>query len=205
MRVILVNGSPHENGCTARALAEVNGQLIKEGIETEIFWIGTKVQSCIGCYSCKKTGKCVFDDGVATFLERAQDADGFVFGSPVYYAGPCGGLNSFMERVFFSGGRFLTEKPAATVVSCRRGGASEAFARINMFFTINHMPVVPSRYWNQVHGNTPEEVEQDLEGLQTMRALAVNMAWLLKSIEAGKKSGVPMPKREVRVTTNFIR
>ncbi len=205
MKVMLINGSPHENGCTARALAEVNSQLIKEGIGTEIFWIGTKVQSCIGCYSCKETGKCVFDDGVSLFLEKAKDADGFIFGSPVYYAGPCGGLNSFMERVFFSGGRFLTDKPAATVVSCRRGGASEAFARINMFFTINHMPVVPSRYWNQVHGNTPEEVEQDLEGLQTMRTLAVNMAWLLKSIEAGKKSGIPLPKREVRVTTNFIR
>ncbi len=205
MKVILINGSPHEKGCTNRALEEVKSQLIKEGVEAEIFWIGTKVQGCIGCYSCKKTGKCVFDDGVSLFLEKAKDADGFVFGSPVYYAGPCAGLCAFMERAFFSGGRFLADKPAATIVSCRRGGASEAFARLNMFYTFNNMPMISSQYWNQVHGSAPEQVEQDLEGLQTMRTLAVNMAWLLKCIEAGKKSGIPLPEREKRVSTSFIR
>ncbi len=205
MKVILVNGSPRKNGCTNRALEEIRAQLAKEGVESEIFWIGTKVQDCVACNSCWETGTCVFTDIVADFLEKAKDADGFVFGSPVYYAGPAGGITSFMDRAFYSGGRFLADKPAATVVSCRRGGATEAFARLNMYYTINNMPMVSSQYWNQVHGNAPGEVERDEEGLQTMRTLAVNMAWLLRCIEAGKKSGVPMPRREPVIRTNFVR
>lgn len=204
MKVILVNGSPNKNGCTNRALAEIKMQLSKEGVESQIFWLGTKVQGCIACMKCIQTGKCVFDDKVAEFLELAKNADGFVFGSPVYYGGPSGSITSFMDRAFFSGNGFMADKPASTVVSCRRGGASEAFARLNMYYTINNMPVVSSQYWNQVHGFTPEDVEQDAEGLQTMRSLAVNMAWLLKCIEVGKENGVSMPVRENQVQTNFI-
>ena len=205
MKVILINGSPRKNGCTNRALKEVQAQLSKEGVDSEIFWIGTSVQGCLGCYKCKSSGDCVFNDKVKEFIAKAKEADGFVFGSPVYYSSASGSIVSFMDRAFFSGGSFLRDKPAATVVSCRRGGATETFGQLNMYYTINSMPVVSSQYWNQVHGSTPEEVEQDIEGLQTMRTLAVNMAWLLKCIEAGKNSGIPMPNREKTTFTNFIR
>lgn len=205
MKVILINGSPHKKGCTNRALEEVKAQLIKDGIEAEIFWIGTNVQGCIGCFQCTTKGECVFDDIVKEFLEKAKTADGFIFGSAVYYASATGSITSFMDRAFFSGKNCFTDKPAASVVSCRRGGATEAFAQMNMYYTMNNMPVVSSQYWNQVHGFTPEDVEKDLEGLQTMRTLATNMAWLLKCIEAGKKNGVALPKREPVQSTNFIR
>lgn len=206
MKVILVNGSPHANGCTDRALREVKGQLEQNGVEAEIFWIGTQNQGCLGCGKCRTLGHCVFtDDAVSRFLELAKEADGFVFGSPVYYASPAGGMVCFLDRAFYSGGSVLTNKPAATVVSCRRGGASAAFSQLNFYYTINHMPVVASQYWNQVHGNTPAEVEQDLEGLQTMRALADNMAWLLRSMEAGRAAAVAAPQREPAEKTNFIR
>ena len=167
---------------------------------TEIFWIGTSVQNCIGCRQCALKGKCVFDDNVNEFIEKAKTADGFVFGTPVYYGSAAGGIKSFMDRAFYSGGRYLADKPAATVVSCRRGGAAQAFSQLNMFYTINNMPVVSSQYWNQVHGNTPEEVMKDEEGLQTMRTLAVNMAWMLKALSREAK-----PEREKPVKTNFIR
>jgi multimeric flavodoxin WrbA len=147
----------------------------------------------------------VFDDAVNQFAALAKDADGFVFGAPVYYGSAAGGMSAFMDRLFFSAGKILQYKPAASVVSCRRGGASEAFTRLNMYYTINQMPVVSSQYWNQVHGNSPAEVERDEEGLQTMRTLARNMAWLLKSIAAGKEKGIPMPEVEARISTNFIR
>lgn len=205
MKVLLVNGSPHEKGCTHRALQEVQMQLEKEGVEAEIFWIGTKVQGCIGCYHCKKAGTCVFQDQVAEFAEKAKTADGFVFGTPVYYSSATGAITSFMDRLFFSGGKVLANKPAATVMSCRRGGATETFAQLNMYYTINNMPIVSSQYWNQVHGMTPEQVEQDLEGLQTMRTLAANMAWLLKCIDCGKNNGIGIPQRETPIATNFIR
>ena len=205
MKVILVNGSPHQNGCTNRALEEIQQDLTKQGVDAEIFWIGTTVQGCIACYRCQDLGKCVFDDKVREFIEKAKEADGFVFGTPVYYSSASGSITSFMDRAFYSGGKYLTDKPAATIMSCRRGGASETFAQLNMYYTINNMPVVSSQYWNQVHGNSPAEVEQDLEGLQTMRTLAVNMSWLLKCIEAGKNAGIPMPKREDKIATNFVR
>lgn len=206
MKVILVNGSPRKNGCTNRGLEEIKAQLRKEGIDSEIFWIGANVQGCVGCAYCKKEGHCVFTgDSVEQFLELARDADGFVFGSAVYYAGPTGSYTSFMDRVFYSGGKYLRDKPGASIMSCRRGGAASTFSQMNMYLTINHMPVVSSQYWNQIHGNTPEEVEQDIEGMQTMRTLAVNMSWLLKCIEAGKEQGIPLPEREKPTFTNFIR
>lgn len=206
MKVILVNGSPHEKGCTYTALAEAAEALNKNGIETEIFWVGNKpVQGCIGCMACRKMGRCFVSDGVNDFAEKAKTADGFIFGTPVHYAAASGSITSFMDRAFYSGGSAFTGKPAAAVVSCRRGGASAAFDQMNKYFTINCMPVVSSQYWNQVHGNTPEEVKKDEEGMQTMRTLANNMAWLLKCIEAGKEKGINFPEREPSLRTNFIR
>ncbi|MBD5103536.1 MAG: flavodoxin family protein [Ruminococcaceae bacterium] len=206
MKVILVNGSPHEKGCTYTALAEAAEVLNKNGIETEIFQIGNKpVQGCIGCMACRKTGRCFVSDGVNDFVEKAKTADGFIFGTPVHYAAASGSITSFMDRAFYSGGSALNGKPAAAIVSCRRGGASAAFDQMNKYFTINCMPIVSSQYWNQVHGNTPEEVKQDEEGMQTVRTLANNMAWLLKCIEAGKEKGISFPEREPFVRTNFIR
>lgn len=206
MKVILVNGSPHEKGCTYTALKECAAALEKQGVETEIFWIGTKpLAGCMGCGACRTKGECVFDDSVNCFVEKARSADGFVFGSPVHYASISGGMSSFMDRAFFSGGAALAGKPAAGVVSCRRGGASAAFDALNKYFTINCMPVVSSQYWNQVHGSAPQDVLQDEEGLQTMRTLGNNMAWLIKCIGAGKAAGIEFPQREAPVKTNFIR
>lgn len=205
MKVLLVNGSYHEHGCTRTALDEVAKALNANGVETEIFWVGkTSIGACKGCWSCKKTKKCVIDDGVNEFVEKAGEFDGFVFGSPVYYASASGALVSFMDRVFYSGGKNLAYKPACAVVSCRRAGASTTFDVINKYFTINNMPVVGSNYWNEVHGNKAEEVLQDEEGLQTMRILGNNMAWLLKCIQLGKEAGVE-PVKERKVMTNFIR
>lgn len=206
MKVILVNGSPHKEGCTYTALSEAAKALNSNGIETEVFHLGTEpVAGCIACGACSKTGKCIYNDPVNEFVEKAKDADGFIFGSPVYYSGMSGQLCSFMDRAFYSGGKYMAGKPAAAVVSCRRGGATATFEQINKYFMITNMPVVSSQYWNQVHGNTPDEVKQDLEGLQTMRTLGANMAWLLKCIEAGKKAGIEMPERETPIKTNFIR
>ena len=206
MKVILVNGSPHEKGCTYTALCEVASALEKSGVETEIFWVGAKpLSGCMGCGVCATKGGCVFGDRVNEFVEKAKSADGFVFGSPVHYASISGAMSSFMDRAFYSGGSALAGKPAAGVVSCRRGGASAAFDALNKYFTIKSMPIVSSQYWNQVHGNKPEEVMRDEEGLQTMRTLGRNMAWLLKCIEAGKAAGVTFPEPENPVKTNFIR
>ena len=206
MKVLLINGSPHEQGCTFTALREVADTLEKNGVDTELFWIGVKpVAGCIACRSCHRTGRCVFDDPVNAIAERLEEYDGIVVGSPVYYAGPAGQLTAFLDRLFYTSGSRMAGKLGAAVVSCRRGGASAAFDRLNKYFTICNMHVVASQYWNQVHGNTPEEVRQDAEGLQTMRTLGENMAWLLKSLEAGRKAGVPAPKREPFLRTNFIR
>jgi len=206
MHVLMINGSPHEKGCTYTALAEVAGQLEKEGIETNIFPIGAKpIRGCMGCGSCFESGYCVYkDDRVNECVDLAARADGIVVGSPVYYAGPNGSLCAFLDRLFFGKAAKYAYKPAAAVVNCRRGGASAAFDRLNKYFTISSMPVVSSQYWNSTHGFTPEEVKQDLEGMQTMRALGRNMAWLLKCIEAAKGT-VPYPETEDRVMTNFIR
>lgn len=206
MKVLLVNGSPHEKGCTYTALTAVAGVLEAQEIATEIFHIGTQpIAGCIACASCRKTGKCFRDDVVNEFLAKVTAADGFVFGSPVHYAAAAGALTSFMDRVFFSGSAQFAYKPAAAIASCRRGGASATFDQINKYFTISNMPIVSSQYWNMVHGNTPAEVEQDLEGLQTMRMLGNNMAWLLKSIAAGKSAGLALPRVETKIRTSFIR
>ncbi|MBO5736992.1 MAG: flavodoxin family protein [Clostridia bacterium] len=205
MKVLLVNGSSHEKGCTYTALAEVAKALNANGVETEIYWLGqNQVSGCKGCWACKKVKKCVIDDGVNEFVEKAAEFDGFVFGSPVYYASAAGALVSFMDRVFYSGGKNLAFKPAAAVVSCRRAGASTTFDVINKYFTINNMPIVGSNYWNEIHGNTAEEAAQDAEGLQTMRMLGNNMAWLLKCIALGKEAGIA-PETEKKIWTNFIR
>lgn len=207
MKVILVNGSPHQHGCTDMALQETAKVLEQEGIHTEIFWIGAKpIAGCIGCGACRKgLGRCFAVDTVNQFTELAAEADGFIFGSPVHYAAISGAMTSFMDRAFYSGSQNLAGKPAAAVVSCRRGGASAAFDQMNKYFTISSMPVVSSQYWNQVHGSTPEQVLQDEEGIQTLRTLARNMAWLLKCIEAGKAAGIERPAQEKVIRTNFIR
>jgi len=206
MKVLLVNGSPHKKGCTYTALCEVEKELNRSDIETEIFHVGNDpIRGCMACKKCSEIGNCVFDDAVNVALDKANRSDGFIFGSPVHYAGPSGMITSFLDRCFFSGKNVFGYKPGAAIVSCRRGGAASAFDQLNKYFTISNMPIVSSQYWNMVHGNTPEEVLQDLEGLQTMRMLGRNMAWLLKSIEAGKKAGVPPPEKEERAWTNFIR
>ena len=205
MKVILVNGSPKEKGCTYTALKEVADTLEQQGIETEIFQVGAKaVAGCIGCNACISTGKCFVDDGVNAFVEKAKTADGFVVGSPVHYAAASGAITSFLDRAFYGKGAAFAGKPGAAVVSCRRGGASAAFDQLNKYFTINSMPVVSSQYWNQVHGFTPDDVRKDGEGLQTMRTLAQNMVWMLKNIEAGRKNGVEYPEYEKRISTHFI-
>lgn len=211
MKVLLVNGSPHQKGCTYTALSEVAAALNAEGIETDFYWIGNKpIGGCIGCFQCAKKQKCVFDDKVNEFTELSADYDGFVFGSPVYYSGMNGNLMSFMDRVFFSASaqdpHHFRFKPAAAVVSARRAGTTSALDQMNKYFLHQQMPIATSRYWNMVHGNTPEEVKQDEEGLQTMRYLGRNMAWLLKLKEAGDRAGVELPKQEgKRIATNFIR
>ena len=183
MKVLLLNGSPHPNGCTFRALSEVEKTLQQEGIETEIFHIGTEaIRGCMGCGMCRKNK----------------------LGSPVHYAGASGGITSFLDRMFYSTGGFAY-KPGAAIVSCRRAGSTAALEQLNKYFMMNNMPLVPSAYWNMVHGNTPEEVEQDLEGLMVMRTLGRNMAWMLKSIDAGKAHGILTPAAEPKTRTNFIR
>lgn len=205
MKVLLINGSPHKTGCTYTAISEVASTLNKNGIETEIFHIGTKpIAGCIACNKCFENGKCVFDDdGVNQIGSRLDEFDGIVIGSPVYYAGPSGQICSFCDRLFFSHGKKLIGKLAAAVVSCRRGGATASFDRLNKYFTINKMQVVGSQYWNMVHGFNPDDVKKDQEGLQTMRTLAQNMAWLLKCIELGKQNGINRPEYEQITFTSF--
>ncbi|MHB1319360.1 MAG: flavodoxin family protein [Anaerolineae bacterium] len=210
MKVILVNGSPHPHGCTYTALAEVAGALNAEGIESEVFQLSKQpLSGCTACGHCGREGRCVFDDQVNEFVELARGADGFVFGSPVYYAGMAGGLKAFMDRAFYSDhdprGSALRRKPAACVVSARRAGTTAALDQMQKYLTISEMPVVSSSYWPMVHGFTPDQVRQDLEGLQIMRTLGRNMAWLLKCIAAGAAAGVRMPEPEPRAVTNFIR
>jgi multimeric flavodoxin WrbA len=207
MNVLLINGSPHKSGCTFTALSEIAGELKKQAIETCIFHIGTKaIRGCIACGKCEETGYCACsNDPVNECIDLMKAADGIIVGSPVYYASPNGALSALLDRVFFAGSDAFAYKPAATIVSCRRGGAASAFDALNKYFTISNMPIVSSQYWNEVHGQTPDEVRQDLEGLQVMRTLGRNMAWLLKCIETAKGT-VPYPEKEaVRHWTNFIR
>ena len=205
MKVLLINGSPNRNGCTYTALREVADTLERDGIETEIVQVGNKdVRGCIGCRRCKTTGKCVFDDMVNEIAPKFQECDGLVIGSPVYYASANGTLISFLDRLFYSTPGDKTMKVGAAVVSARRGGCSATFDELNKYFTICGMPVASSQYWNSVHGNTPDEVRQDKEGLQVMRTLGHNMAFLIKSIALGKEK-YGLPEKEERVSTNFIR
>lgn len=211
MKVLLVNGSPNEYGCTYTALSEAAETLKEEGIETAFFWIGKKaISGCIACGKCREKQKCIFDDTVNAFTRMAEEADGFIFGSPVYYSGMNGSLMSFMDRAFFSSSGKTPHpfqfKPAAAVVSARRAGTTSALDQMNKYFLYSQMLVVGSRYWNMVHGNRPDEVRKDEEGLQIMRVLGRNMAWVLKMKEAAKEAGIPLPKEEEkRISTNFIR
>ena len=205
MKVILVNGSSRKNGCTGIALSEVERALNEEGIESEVFFIGNQaIPDCISCRKCREFGKCVFDDVVNEFVEKARRADGFVFGSPVYFAHPSARLLVFMDRAFYSGGNAFAFKPAVAVLSARRAGTTASFDVINKYFTICSMPVVSSTYWNHVYGQQPEEIKEDREGLMTMYNIGKNMAWLLKCITLGKQNGMVSPENR-KILTNFIR
>lgn len=205
MKVLLINGSPNAKGCTYTALSEVERVLQQEGIDTELIQVGNRdIRGCIGCRGCKRTGKCVFDDIVNEAAPKFAECDGIVIGSPVYFASANGTLISFLDRLFYSTSADKTMKVGAAVVSARRGGCSATFDELNKYFTISGMPVASSQYWNSVHGNTAEEVKQDGEGLQTMRTLARNMAFLIKSIALGREE-FGLPKKEERIGTNFIR
>ena len=206
MKVLLINGGPHKNGATNAALEVIAETLKNENIDPEIYWLGNSpIASCTGCAVCRKNGKCFRDDCVNDVAARLNDFDGFIFGSPVHYAATSGALSSFLDRLFMSAGRNMYMKPGAAVVSCRRGGASAAFDEINKYFTISYMPVVPSQYWNQIHGSNAEEAMRDEEGVQTMRTLARNMAYMLRCFKAGQEAGILPPEREHIIRTNFIR
>lgn len=209
MKVLLINGSPHEKGCTYTALSEIAKTLEEEGIESLIYHIGNdSISPCRACYSCGKLGKCVINDKVNEFLELAQDFDGYVIGSPVHYASVAGNIAPFLHRAFFAnskaGRNIFTHKPATAIVSARRAGTSATLDQLNKYFQIQQMPIISGRYWNMVHGSNPDEVRQDLEGMQNMRFLARNLAYHLKCKEAAEKVGIIPPKQEEVVHTNFI-
>ncbi len=212
MKVLLFNGSPHKEGCTYTALTEIAKTLKEENIDSEIYQIGIKsITPCRACSVCAKIGKCVInDDDVNNFVEKCKDFDGFIFGSPVHYGSASGGITAFLDRAFFSAllsGKmdYFRHKPASAVVSARRAGTTAALDQLNKYMTISEMPIISGRYWNMVHGASPDEVKQDLEGMQNMRILARNMAWFLKLKEAGQNAGIELPKQEETVFTNFIR
>ena len=201
-KVLLINGSPHEHGCTYTALKEMIDVFTANGIESELVYLGKQpIAGCIACGKCYESGRCIFNDKVNEIMDRIDDFDGIVLGSPVYYAGPAGQLCAFLDRLFYISKGRMAGKIGASVVSCRRGGATAAFDRLNKYFGISNMHIAGSQYWNQIHGNTPEEAMQDPEGLQTMRTLAQNMTWLMKC----KEAGIEMPEYEKKVATNFIR
>lgn len=207
MKVLMINGSPHERGCTYTALSVIADELKKQGVESEIVWIGTKaVHGCTGCGACKKLGKCVFNDDVLnTIGEKVQSADGYIFGAPVHYASPAGAMIALMDRLFASQGAHMQFKPAASVVSARRAGTTASYDALNKYIGINSMLQVPATYWNMVHGSCAEEVYQDEEGITIMRAIASNMAWLLKVLEKNKGTELEKPVVIPKVKTNFIR
>lgn len=210
MKVLLVNGSPHKNGCTFMAISEVAKSLNHEGIDTDIFWIGNKpLNGCINCQTCEKNHKCVFNDKVNEFLELAKDYDGYIFGSPVHWAAAGGAITSFLDRVFYAdlcgGLNTFRLKPAAAVVNARRAGTTATWDQLNKYFGLMQMPIVTSRYWNMTHGFTPEEVRRDLEGMQVMRVLGKNIAFMLKCKKMAMDAGLQMPEPEEFVYTNFIR
>ena len=204
-KVILLNGSPHKDGTTYRALKEVAETLEREGVLAEIIHVGhLTVKGCSGCYACGKLGKCVHDDIVNEIAEKFKEADGLIIGSPVYYASPNGAFLAQLDRLFYSSRFNKSMKIGASVVAARRGGCTASFDVLNKYFTISDMPIVSARYWNQVHGKNAEEAERDLEGLHTMRGLGRNMAFLIKCIRLGKEQLPPIEK-ESKVYTNFIR
>lgn len=207
MKVLMLNGSPRQFGCTYTALQAVADALRSEEIITEIIWAGDKpLQDCVHCNACIKLGKCIYDNDVVNeLIEKSKLADGFVFGAPVYYAHPGGRILSILDRVFYAGAKYLTYKPGAAVVAARRAGTTAALDVLNKYFTINKMPVVSSQYWNIVHGRTPEEARKDAEGVQTLKVLGKNMAWLLKGMSLARKNGIFEPKDVARQNTNFIR
>ncbi|MCH3950088.1 MAG: flavodoxin family protein [Acidaminococcus sp.] len=207
MKVLLVNGSPHQKGSTYHALEIVAKALQAEGIDTELFQVGPKpVQDCIGCWQCMKKGACVFtQDNVNAFVEASRKADGFVFGTPVYFAHPAGQVQSFLNRVFISGGDAFAYKPGAAVAVARRAGTTASLDVLNKYFGISRMLTVGSSYWNLIHGAVAADLEQDPEGVQTLREMGKNMAWLLHCLEAAKKAGIAFPKPENKVMTNFVR
>ena len=208
MEVLLINGSPHPKGCTWRALSEVASAIEANGVKTRMIKVPSVsgAKGCIACGKCLESGHCAFgDDGVNEAIDLLKSADGLIVGAPVHYAGPAAALTGFLDRMFFGKAQAYAHKPAAAIVSCRRGGASAAFDRLNKYFTISSMPIVASSYWNEVHGSCAEDVEQDLEGLQTMRNLGANMAWLVKAIDLAGKNGLPRPTLEEKIFTNFIR
>jgi len=208
MKVLMLNGSPHEKGCTYTALMEVAGELEKAGIQTEIMHVGGDlVHGCMGCGACSKLGRCIYSqDKVNEAVEKMKESQGLIVGSPVHYASAGGAVTSFLDRFFYSGGAYAAHKPAAAVASARRAGTTATLDQLNKYFMISQMPVVSSQYWNMVHGGCPEDVKKDEEGLQIMRVLGRNMAWLLQSIEAGKASGIAVPDMEKeKKKTNFIR
>lgn len=210
MKVLLFNGSPHKDGCTYTALKEIQKTLQEEGIESKIYQIGSKpIEQCRACRACAKIGKCVINDNVNEFLDLAKEFDAFILGSPVYYAATAGGAISFLNRAFFvafMSGRddIFLHKPAAAVVNARRAGTTATLDQLNKYFTITQMPIISGRYWNMTHGHTPDDIKKDLEGMQNLRILARNMAFFLKCIEAGKSSGIKLPKQENVIFTNFI-
>lgn len=210
MKVILVNGSPHKTGSTNRALEEVAKILAEENIDTEIFWIGARVSGCMACFKCVETGKCILNDCVNEFRQKAYGADGFIFGSPTHYAGICGNLVGFMDRLFFSefqgnANKAFYLKPAAAVVAARRAGSTGVFEQLLKYFSVMEMPIISSRYWNNVFGMEAAEVEQDEEGLCNMRVLGRNMAYFLKCRDAADKAGIKLPQFETPKFTNFVR
>ncbi len=209
MKVLLINGSPHKNGNTSEALAEVARTLEGEGIETETAWVGTKpIRGCIACMKCFENGnnRCVFDDDVVNrILEKAEGCDGLVVGTPVYYAGMNGALAATLQRMFYAGGSLFAYKPAAGIAVARRTGASTSADQINKYFQINNMPVVSSCYWGVAYGRLPGEAVLDAEGMRTMRGVGRNMAWLLKCIEAGRETSICLPESESKPLTNMIR
>ncbi len=206
MKVLMINGSPNKHGCTFTALSEISKVLIEKDIEVEMLHIGSgQIRGCSACGLCKTKGKCVFnDDIVNTIIEKAKSADGFVFGSPVHYAAPAGALCAVLDRSFYAGSVNFHGKPGAAIVSCRRAGSTAAIDRLNKYFTISHMPVISAGYWNMVHGKSPEQVKKDFEGMQIMRTLGSNMAWILNCINIAKENGVTRPVPEKKILTSFI-
>lgn len=209
LKVLMVNGSPHEKGCVFTVLTEIADTLRKNDVDSDIFWIGNKpLAGCMGCGTCIGKRRCFCDDTVNDFINRMDGYNGFIFGTPVHYAAASGTMTSFMNRTFFIdefNGDHFAGKPAAAIATCRRSGATATLDQMNKYMADCNMPIVPSQYWNVAHGNTPEEIRQDAEGMQTMRVLGDNMAWLLKCIRLGREANVNFPKQDAHIMTNFIR